>query len=196
MQTPSSLATALALVDRMSSALVLLAVDGHSASGKTSLARALLTARPGATLVHTDDFYRPMEAGARAALDAAGGYAGYYDWQRLEAELLRPLRSGSRARFRRYDWGRNDLGDWSEVEPAGLVVIEGCYSARPELRAWYAAVVLVVSSPAERARRQSRRNDASADWLARWDAAERHYMEGYRPETYADAVVSGESPTA
>jgi uridine kinase len=196
MQTSSSLTTVLALADRVSTPLVLLSVDGHSASGKTSLARAVLAARPGATLVHTDDFYRPMEADVRAALDAAGGYAGYYDWQRLEAELLRPLRSGHWARFRRYDWDRNELDDWSEIGPTGLVVVEGCYSARPELRAWYDAVVLVVSSPAERARRQHKRNDASPEWLARWDAAERHYMEEYRPEAYADAVVSGESPAA
>jgi len=168
----------------------LLAIDGHSAAGKTTLARALHASQE-ATIVHADDFYRPLEPSYRNALDAAGGCAEYYDWQRLEDQLLRPLRSGRPARYRKYDWSRNELGEWAEVEPGRLTIVEGCYSARPELRAYYDFIVLVVSAPDERQRRQEQRNDASRAWMDRWDAAERYYLKHFRPDAYADLVVSG-----
>jgi uridine kinase len=188
------LATAeiLALINRAPPPLALLAIDGHSAAGKSSLAKALQAARPGAAIVHTDDFYRPLDSGYRAGLDAAGGYAEYYDWQRLEAEVLRPLRTSRPVRYRKYDWSNNSLGDWIVVEPTGLIIVEGCYSARPELRTYYDAIVLAVASPAERERRQRLRNDASSEWLRLWDAAERYYMNRCRPDTYADLVLFAE----
>jgi uridine kinase len=169
---------------------LLVAIDGHSAAGKTTLARAL-QASGEATIVHIDDFYRPLEPSYRETLDAADGCAEYYDWQRLEDQVLQPLRAGRTARFRKYDWSSNQLVEWAEVGPFRLTIVEGCYSARPELRAYYDFIVLVVSAPGERQRRQKQRNDASQAWLDRWDAAERYYLEHLRPNLYADLVVPG-----
>jgi uridine kinase len=192
MQISSEAAIVALLEERDGLPPTLLAIDGHSAAGKSSLARGVVALTPGATIVPTDDFYRPLDVDYREALDAAGGYAEYYDWQRLETEVLRPLRSGSPARFRKYDWLANALGDWVEVAPEGLIVIEGCYCARPELRAYYDAIVLVTTSPVARQRRQHQRNDATPAWLERWDAAERHYLDRHRPDLYADLIVVGE----
>ena len=71
--------------------LLLVAIDGHSAAGKSTLARKIADTLPAVTLVHTDDFYRVMDEAARTQLDAQGGYEQYYDWQRLEVEVLAPL---------------------------------------------------------------------------------------------------------
>jgi len=71
--------------------VLLIAIDGHSAAGKSTRVRTLQAALSQVTIMHTDDFYRPMPEVNRARLDAAGGYQQYYDWQRLEHEVLRPL---------------------------------------------------------------------------------------------------------
>ena len=191
MSIQAAAAQILALIAK-APARALVAIDGHSAAGKSSLARAVQAGCRQATIVQADDFYRPLDPFYRDALDAAAGYAEYYDWQRLEDQVLRPLRAGRPARYQRYDWARNQLADWAEVGGDGPVIVEGCYSARPELRGHYDAIALVVSSPAERAHRQRLRADASPAWLERWDAAERHYMERFRPDTYADVVLSGQ----
>lgn len=193
MSTDAAASEVLSLIGGASFLLKLVAIDGHSASGKSSLARMLQSKHPHATVVQTDGFYRPLDADYRAALGAAGGYAEYYDWQRLQAQVLRPLRSAAKARYQKYDWSRNELGEWVEVEPEGLVIVEGCYSARPELRSYYDSIVLVVTSPAERMRRQLLRNDASGAWLKRWDDAETYYLEHFHPESYADIVLPGQS---
>jgi uridine kinase len=183
----------LELIDRLSALpLALVAIDGHSAAGKSSLARAAQTARPDCVVVHTDDFYRPLDPRYRASLDAAGGYEEYYDWQRLRSDVLHPLRAGLPARFQTYDWLENRLDRWTEIAPVGLIIVEGCYSARPELRSCYDASVYVDASSAARARRQKHRNDADLAWLDRWDAAERHYLERYFPPESADLIVRGD----
>jgi uridine kinase len=182
----------LALIRNDSASMTLVAIDGHSAAGKSTLARILQTKHSDAVVAQTDDFYRPLDLGYRATLDAAGGYAEYYDWQRLEAQVLRPLRSGTKARYQRYEWDTNELGDWATIDPVGLVIVEGCYSARPELRAYYDAIAFVVASPVERKLRQHLRNDATDAWLGRWDAAERYYLDRFDPESYADVVLLGQ----
>ena len=192
MLNPERLSSVLALLDeRRCFPVTLLAIDGHSAAGKSSFAHALQQSRSDITIIHTDDFYRPMAEDIRARLDAAGGYDQYYDWQRLETQVLRPLHSNAAARYQRYDWATNALGEWCEVPPEGIVVVEGCYSVRPELRSYYQLILLVTTSEEERSQRQLQRADEAA-WVARWNAAERYYMEHHQPHTYADIIVSGE----
>jgi uridine kinase len=192
MSTDNAAEEFLALIRSASAPLALVAIDGQSAAGKSTWARMLQTKHLDATIVQTDDFYRVLDPSYRDGLDAAEGYTEYYDWQRLEAQVLGPLRSGMTARYQRYDWDTNELGDWTTVDPVGLIIVEGCYCARPELRNYYDAIVFVVTSPVERERRQYLRNDASDDWLGRWDAAERYYLDRFDPESYADLVLSGQ----
>jgi len=170
---------------------VLVAIDGHSAAGKSTLARTLQAALPQVTIVHTDNFYRPMPEVDRARLDAAGGYQQYYDWQRLEHEVLQPLAHGSMSRYRRYNWQQNTLDGWHEVTPHGIVIVEGCYAARPELRSYYHVIIVVETPEQERVQRQRARADASPAWLARWDAAEQYYLRQHAPQTYATFIVRG-----
>jgi uridine kinase len=192
MSTDNAAEEFLALIRSASARLALVAIDGQSAAGKSTWSRMLQTKHLDATIVQTDDFYRVLDPSYRDGLDAAEGYTEYYDWQRLEAQVLGPPRSGMTARYQRYDWDTNELGDWTTVDPVGLIIVEGCYCARPELRNYYDAIVFVVTSPIERERRQYLRNDASDDWLGRWDAAERYYLDRFDPESYADLVLPGQ----
>lgn len=128
-----------------------------------------------------------MDEGERARLDAKGGYERYYDWQRLEAQVLAPLGAGQTARFQKYDWAANQLGQWEEVAAQGVVLVEGCYAARPNFRHYYGLIILVEADAELRDHRQRQRADAP-EWWPRWDAAERYYMQTARPHEYADFV--------
>ena len=171
--------------------LVLIAVDGHSAAGKSTFARRLQHTLLGAQLVHGDDFYRVMSETERFDLDASEGYRRYFDWERLEQQVLSPLAARQEARYRVYNWETGVLGDEKVVQPRGTIVVEGVFSARPELRGYYDAIFLVSTEEKIRAQRQQQREDAPA-WVSRWDAAERFYLQTHRPHTYADLVVSPE----
>jgi uridine kinase len=168
----------------------LVCIEGLGGAGKTTLARAV-TARSGdITLVHGDDFYGPEERDWRSWTPRQG-YERYFDHQRVERELLRPLRAGQPATFQRYDWDTNTLDGWVTVEPRGTVLVEGVYLLRPELRSYWDFSIYVDAPRELRQARLQARGENDAGWIERWAAAEDYYERVEQPSRAADLVVSG-----
>jgi uridine kinase len=169
---------------------ILIGIDGLGGAGKTTLAAAIAEARPDVQVVHGDDFYGPEERDW-LSWTAKEGYERYFDHQRLASELLEPLRDGRPGRFRRYDWGENALGEWVEVAPHGLVVVEGVYLLRPQLRRAWDLTVFVEAPRGIRGARLQARGQDDAGWIDRWMAAEDFYERVLDPAGLADLVVPG-----
>jgi uridine kinase len=195
--------------------VLVVAIDGHGGAGKSTLAAAVAEAT-GAALVHTDDFFQPPAAPAGGPPAAghgppaqAGGPPGrpggppggpapgarsmaqYYDWRRIRAQAVQPLKAGRRATFRRFDWER---GGWLDgavtVAPTALIVLEGVFSAAPELSDLTDRSVLVDTPEQERLRRL-RARVAPEEWDSDWLIAEQAYFGAIRPPSSFDLVVSG-----
>jgi uridine kinase len=164
------------------------AVDGHSAAGKSTFA-ATLAHHARAALLRGDDFYRVMNEAERAELGPAEGVELYYDWQRLRDQVLAPLCAGSTASYRPYDWATGRLSDHVSTVSAKAIVLEGLFVSRPELGSFVDRSILVDAPATVRRRRQMERADASDEWLERWDAAERYFFEHIRPPGTFDIVV-------
>jgi hypothetical protein len=118
---------------------VILALDGRSSSGTTSLSRRLAEAVPGAAVVHADDI-----AWWHAAFDWAGLLAG---------GVLEPVRAGRAVAYRPPAWDARDRPGAVTV-PAGisLLVVEGVGMAEefPFLaadRPWERADLIVAGTP-------------------------------------------------
>jgi len=170
-----------------------LAIDGHGAAGKSTLADAVARAT-GAALVHTDDFFRARPAGAAPAAAGARAMARYYDWRRIRAQALAPLRERRGATFRRFDWERaSGLDGTVAVEPSDLVLLEGVFSAAPELADLVDRSVFVQTPEPERLRRL-RRLVTPEEWDEDWLAAEQAYFGLVRPLSSFDLVVPGTGP--
>src|ERR1039458_2006977 len=86
-----------------------------------------------------------MRAEERLLLSPQEGYSQYFDWQRLRDQVLIPLASGSDARYQRYDWPTGELAasELHHVPRSGVAIVEGVYTARPELAGYYDLTVLV-----------------------------------------------------
>ncbi|MFE5138406.1 uridine kinase [Streptomyces fagopyri] len=187
-------AVATAIDARSHGGVVLVAIDGMGGSGKSTLATALAQLR-GAVVVHGDDFYRPMAPEERAGLDPEEGYHRYFDWQRLREEVLVPLAAARDAAYRRYDWATGALApdESHAVSASGVVLVEGVYTARPELADYYDLIVYVDTPREESMRRLRERGDdhGPIDWESRWRLAEEHYLALTRPRERAHLVVCG-----
>jgi uridine kinase len=169
------------------------AMDGHGTAGKSTLAAevARVTA---AALVHTDDFFlqRPARAGRRPP--GPRSLRQYYDWRRIRAEALEPLRAGRNATFRCFDWSRGTVrGGVATVRPSDLILLEGVFSAAPELSDLVDWSVFVDTPERERLRRLQAQV-APDDWDADWLAVQQSYFDRTRPAASFDLVVSGASP--
>jgi uridine kinase len=183
-------------------AVLVVAIDGHGAAGKSTIASVVAEAT-GAALVHTDDFFEPgpehrespcarlRTAQARVSAPAGPALSAYYDWRRLRAEALEPLRAGRAATFRRFDWERGaGLDGTVRVTPEPLIVLEGVFSASPELSDLVDRSVFVDTPEPERLRRL-RAQVTPEEWDDEWLKAEQAYFGASRPPSSFDLIVPG-----
>ena len=183
---------------------VVVALDGGSGAGKTTLGR-LVQERTGAALVHLDDFYTTTvpEHGWRER-SVRERLRDVFDWERACREVLAPLRAGQPARWQAFDFagGLTANGTYAlqreatELAPAPVILLEGSYSAAPRLASMIDLSVLVQVSAAERSRRTALRDPAALleSWHAIWDEVEAYYFSQVCPPDTFDLVVTNEYP--
>jgi uridine kinase len=166
------------------------AIDGGAGAGKSMLARGIREHLKSVSILRTDDFFRPLNEHPIAQLSAEKLYELYFPWERMRDEALIPLHRGETARYQRYDWSTDRLLDWVSVEPAEIVLVEGVYSSRPEIRPMLDAVIVVEASRAERLRRVLARDPNGVDdWMTAWMSAEDWYLNQIRPQDAADLTL-------
>jgi uridine kinase len=171
---------------------VVVGIDGPGGAGKSTLARELELLRDDVAIIEGDDFYRPLTEATREALTPLEAVDLLFDWERLRDEALGPLLRGEDARYRRYDWTAGRMGEeLATVAATGVVLVEGCYVARPALRG-YLDLIVVVDAPREVCiARQLARGENTPEDIARWRAAEDWYLERQDPRRGAGLVIDG-----
>lgn len=164
-----------------------LAIEGGSASGKTTLA-ALLQSVYGCAVVHTDDFF--LQPSQRTA-DRLSQPGGNLDRERLLEEVLVPLSKGQSVFYRPFYCATMTLGQREELPETPLTVIEGAYSMHPELSDYYDMSVFLEVSPEEQARRIDQRNSPlmARRYLNEWIPMERRYFESFDIKKCCDLVL-------
>jgi uridine kinase len=178
---------------------LVVAIDGRSGSGKSTVARAVAQTI-GAVIVSCDDFFAAGVSNAewdRRTPEQRSADA--IDWRRLKREAIEPLRAGRLARWYAFDFLAGPCGDGTyplqrtptEVAPKPVVLLDGAYSARPELVDVLDIRVLVEAAPTTRQVRLEAREaaDSLPQWHARWDPAEEYYFGQVCPPSAFDVVL-------
>jgi uridine kinase len=170
----------------------LVALDGRSAAGKSTLA-AVVAPVVGAAVIDGDDFYSGGSAETWDAMSAAEKASHCIDWRR-QRPVLETLARGERASWRSYDWQADDgsLADPPVIcDPASVIILDGAYSARPELADLFHLRVLLDAPADLRERRLVQREgeDFRVDWNRRWDDAEQWYFAEVMPPEAFDLVL-------
>ena len=173
-------------------ATLLVGIDGCGGAGKSTLARALAGLVPAATVVELDDFYRP--SGERASR-GDGEVGGDFDWRRARNQVLVPLAGDRPARYQRYDWGEDRLAEWHEIQPGGVVILEGNYATRSDLCGFYDFTIWVEAPRDVRLARGLERGGENtlSRWLEDWMPEEDRYIAAEDPAGRVDLVVDGSS---
>ena len=156
---------------------VRLAVEGGSASGKTTLGQ-ILAERYGCTVFHMDDFFLRPEQRTASRFAEPGGNV---DRERFLSEVLLPLRRGEAVFYRRFDCSTITLQNAVEIVPGKLAVTEGAYSMHPELAPYYDLSVFLDISPELQRERISRRNtpEKAKRFFAEWIPMEQAYFAAF-----------------
>lgn len=162
----------------------LVAVDGPSGAGKTTVATRL-----GRELA---------EAGATVAVVPTDHFATWADpvswWPRLVDGVLVPLREGRPGRYRRTDWstGIPRPGDEIDVPVPDVLLVEGMSAGRSSVRSWCTCLIWVDLPDADvRLDRAVARDgeDSRADLVA-WQRFERGWFAVDGTRAAADVRVT------
>lgn len=173
---------------RKASGPLVVAIDERSGTGKSTLAVALAE-RLGATVIEGDDFYAggtgiegdPPESRAARCID----------WQ-AQRRVLAALRAGQAASYHAFDWDAFDgsvMQDATRVAPAHILILEGAYSARPELRDLLDLTILATVPSAVRHARLIAREGEIGPWEVQWHEAEDWYFAEAAPPASFDLVL-------
>jgi uridine kinase len=151
-----------------------LAIDGPSGAGKTSLAAAVRAALGPGPVIHLDDLYPGWDGLAESI-------------PRLVEWVLRPLAEGRPPRYRRYDWGRARYAEWIEVPPAAVLIVEGA-GAGSLPAAPYLSLLVWLDSPASNRfeRAMARDGESYRPHWQRWAHQEERYFAEHDPRGRAD----------
>jgi hypothetical protein len=158
----------------------ILAVDGRSGSGKSTIANLFHRFVPTSAVVHTDD---------------VAWHHSFFDWSDLLAEgILKPLRNGKAVSYRPPGWDKRGRPGAIDVAAGlDLIVVEGVGASRTELMPWIDRALWVQSDLEEAERRGIARDggaEAAKNFWREWGAQEFDFLERQRPWERATVIVN------
>lgn len=131
-----------------------IAIEGGSASGKTTLA-SVIEKIYDCNVFHMDDFFlRPEQRTPQRFAETGGNI----DKERFCEEIIDPLTKRKTVRYRRFDCSTQTLGEVITVAPKKLTVIEGAYSMHPNFARCYDFSVFLDIDPQLQRERILKRN--------------------------------------
>lgn len=165
----------------------LIAVDGFSGAGKTTLATevaAALANRGSVRLFHLEDIY-PGWDGLEAGMS-------YY-----RKQILSPLAEGRTAHWQAWNWETGRYGTRHSTGPADVVVFEGVGAAHREARGLLDTAVWVEGAEEVRRRYALARDGSTyAPHWERWAAQERRWAADDDASAAAELTVRMVGPGA
>lgn len=164
--------------------VVVVALDGPSGAGKTTLASgvelALAPSGP-VSVVHMDHLYPGWDGLAQAP-------------ELLTTEVLEPLAKGHPAAYRIWSWVREEWAGTREVPPCRFLVVEGCGSSVGPAGSYAAVSVFVDADVALRMRRGIERDgEAYRPQWQRWADQETALFTADATREHADLVLDTSS---
>ena len=166
------------------SGFTVIAVDGRSGGGKTTLASELAK-HLGASILHTDDF---------------AWWHSLFDWAPMLIENgIEPLRRGEAISYRPEAWIERGREGSIEAQPSGFLIVEGVGAGQTAMRE-HLDLIVWVQTDADFAKQRGlvrdlaeRPDPAEAErFWDEWQASEDPFQAAQKTWLVADFVFSGE----
>lgn len=165
---------------------IIIGIDGFGGAGKSTFAKKLKVALGDAYIVHVDDFFIEDKA-----TDAD---KSNFDRDRLERQVLMPIRSGQPAVYQTYDSETESL----TVPAVTYVIIEGVSAYHPNIEHYYDYKIFI-DTPIKIAKQRGSYRDKKLGedndllWPL-WTATYAKYKRIHKPDQRADFILDTTNP--
>lgn len=173
---------------RLEKGMIKVALEGGSASGKTTLSEMLKTLYA-CTVFHMDDFFlQPYQRTPKRYAEIGGNI----DYERFLKEVLIPLDKGEIVNYRKFDCAAMELGEPVAITPKKLTIVEGAYSMHTELAAYYDLSVFLDILPELQKERILKRNspEMANRFFEEWIPLENIYFSKTQITKRCDLQIS------
>ena len=167
---------------------LVIAIDGRSASGKTTLANQLKIIL-NAQVIHMDDFFLPLAMRTEMRYNEAGGNVHY---ERFKEEVLPNLKKPNAFSYRIFDCKKKCFnGNRMVWENSSWRIVEGAYSHHRQFGNYADLKIFYDIDPAEQMRRINNRNGAQAAkaFQSKWIPLEEKYIRTFSVDKNADLII-------
>lgn len=173
-------------MSRMSGGI--LAIDGRSGAGKSSLAEQI-SRITGAGIIHMDDFFLPEDKRSAERLAQPGGNV---DHERFSREVLPHLREPEEFYYSRFDCKLMKESGQRQVKQSPWRIVEGSYCQHPAFGEYMDIRVFCTVSADEQRKRILARNGAGAAkrFEEAWIPMEEKYFSAFSIAEKADFVFN------
>lgn len=153
---------------------IIIAIDGNSASGKTTLSN-LLAKHYDCNIIHMDDFFLPLSLRTEERLALPGGNVHY---ERFLEEVTTPLARGGTITYRRFNCKKMDFDEEISLLPKPVTIVEGVYSMREEFRFVYDYTIFLSCPYEVQIERLRERNESMLqNFISKWIPMENNYFQ-------------------
>jgi Cytidylate kinase len=154
-----------------------IAIDGRSASGKTTFAKRL-SSELNAPLVHTDD---------------VAWHHSFFDWWPLMLEqIIMPFRAGQAIDWKPETWIEKNREGSIVVPQSPILILEGVSVTRQVLSEHIDLPIWIETDPNTAETRGLERDGPDGrDFWFEWQASERPFLEADKPWDRAKLIVDG-----
>jgi uridine kinase len=179
---------------------VIIAVDGLDGAGKThfadDLAQQLRTGNRAVFRASIDDFHRPRADRYALGRDSPEGfYRDSYDYRLFRRILIEPFRIGHIGSFvlQGFDLDRNMaiLPKWSSGPDDAILIVDGIFLNRPELRGLWNYSIWLEVDPSILATRLVGR-DGETTTPKRYSQGQKLYLKDAKPREAATAIINND----
>ena len=157
----------------------LVAIDGMSASGKTTLGKLLHKKLPESNLFHMDDYFLQPHQRTPERLSEVGGNV---DYERFMDEIILHLYDKDGFSCHKFDCQKQLLAPEIRVPWKPVIIIEGTYSQHPCFGEPYDLRIFCEISEAEQKKRILKRNGPELlnRFINEWIPKENAYFKTYK----------------
>lgn len=166
-----------------------IAFDGRSSSGKTTLAKELCSCCD-IKIVHTDDFFRPRNEFGELELTE---FSGNFDLLRFKNEVITAIKSNSPVVYGVFDCKQGKIIEHINIYEYDVIIVEGAYSLHPDLGEYADLKVFFdVDKQLQRLRIKERNGSNGLDMFEKiWIPCEEKYINKYKIDNRCDIIVDG-----
>ena len=159
---------------------IIIAIDGMTGSGKTTLSKELSQILNDAPIFHADDFFLLPELRTEERLKEPGGNIHY---ERMKKEVIDPLINGKIndiIKYKPFNCRIQDFGEEKSLKINKINIVEGSYCLNPYFGKYYDLSIFLRINQKEQIERLTKRAPKMIDnFINKWIPLEKKYHEAF-----------------